>query len=142
MTRLAWTPATSDAEATRLPTGYVTAAPEGSHTDGRPLLATCTGPCTAQAVRAALATKLVFAIRSSPCILKWLLSGTTAKMKAHLVNIQLTARIKSGGATANVAPFKLASVNVPDSGVPEGLEAQRLCYPVHHACQCLTLALL
>ena len=115
MTRLAWTPARSDAEAIRLPTGYVTAVLGGSRTDGRPLLGTCT---KAQAAHAALATKLAYAIRCSPCILKWLLSGTIAKMTKPLVTIQLTAMMKSGGAAASVVPFKLASMTVPDGEGP------------------------
>ena len=139
MIRLAWTPARSDAEVTKWPTGYVTAALGGSRTDGRQELRRCT---LAQAVHAALATKLAYATRFSPCILKWLLSGMTAEMKAPPATIQLTPIKKSGGATVSVLPFKLASMTVPDSGSAEWLEAQKMCYAVHHACLSLTLALL
>ena len=95
----------------------------------------------AQAVHAALAAKLAFATRFSPCILKWLLSGTTAEMKTLPVTTQHAQMSRFGGTPTSVNPSKLASVTVRDSGALEWLEAQRLCCLVHCVCVYLTLAL-
>ena len=94
MIRLAWTPAKSDADAAGQPTGYVTAAPGGSLTDGRQGLGTCT---LAQAVHAAVVAKLAYAIYSSPCIPKWLLSGTMPETQAHQVTTQPNQIKRCGG---------------------------------------------
>ena len=85
----------------------------------------------AQAVHAALVTKLAYATRSSPCILSWLLSGTKAKRKACPVTIQLDHMPRCGGATASAVPSKLPLTVVPVvQRVPERVDVKRPCYLV------------
>ena len=78
-------------------------APRGSPTDGKQQ---STVDTMAQAVHAALAGKLAYAIRYSPCILMWLLSGTIPETMAHPATTQFNQMQKYGGIASSEVTFK------------------------------------
>ena len=85
----------------------------------------------AQAVHAALATKLASATRSNLCSLKWLLSGTMKKTEAHPMTTQLTQMPRCGGAPATGVPSRPSSTVAPvSSRVAEHADVKRPCYLV------------
>ena len=118
MQKQAWTPATSDVEATSRPTGFVTSVPRGSLIGGRQPSPVDT---RGQAVHAAMAGKLAYAIPYSLCTLKWLLSGTTPETNAHPVTTQLAHMKRCGGIMSSEVILKRRlNVAPPQRGGKEG----------------------
>ena len=133
MTKCAWTQAKSDAEARKWPTGYVMNVPKDNLTDGKQELG---ASIMAQAVHAAVAVKLASAIHCNPCILKWLLSGTTSTTQGRQVTIQPNHMSRCGGSAVSGALFKLRFVIAPGEGFPKRLEANTFCHQVHYPSNC------